>query len=229
MNRQLLTGQTYGLSAGAEPAWRGEHAAGVAGCALFSTGAVELSVGSEDELPALLACLADVRFLAALDRFEAVSLHGPMKRLSGDWDVLACRLRAIPLRPIRGIVFHPDTLDEAALAALRPLGARLWLENMDVRKADARNADELERFFDACPKARFVLDVAHVWCLDPSLALGHELLDAYADRLVEVHLSGINPNGTHRPTTPADVEVYRPLLERCGQVPWIFETALASA
>lgn len=192
---------------------------------MFSRGAIELSVGAETELPALLTLLHEPEFLAALDTFDAVSLHGPMKALSGGWDVLADTF--FTMTPaIRGVVFHPDTLDEQALTALSTLGPRLWLENMDVRKTDARTAGELAPFFEACPQAGFVLDVAHVWCIDPTLALGHDLLDAYGTRLVEVHVSGIEPDGKHRPTRLTDLERYLPLLDRARHVPWVFETKL---
>jgi hypothetical protein len=221
----LLGGVIYGLSAGAETAWRGDHRAGVAGCAAFSRGAVELSVGSETELPSLLELLGDPAFVAALERFDAVSLHGPMKALSGSWDELAGTFAGLP-SVIRGVVFHPDTLDEQAVGALKALGPRLWFENMDVRKQSARTAAELEPFFTVCPDAGFVLDVAHVWCIDPTLTLGHDLLDRYADRLRELHVSGIEPDGKHRPTRAGDLNRYRPLLDRCRHVPWVLETTL---
>lgn len=224
----LLDSVVHGLSAGADPAWRGDHAAGLAGCARFSHGALELSVGSEDELPALLDLLDDPAFLAELDRFNAVSLHGPMKNLTGNWAELAATLAALP-PVIRGIVFHPDTLGLVSLAELGALGPRLWFENMDVRKDDARTADELRPFFAACPDAGFVLDVAHVWCIDPTLALGHDLLDAYDSRLRELHVSGIEPDGKHRPTRASDLERYLPLLDRCRHVPWVIEAPLEQA
>ena len=34
-------------------------------------------------------------------------------------------------------------------------------------------------------------------------------------------------DGSHRPTTQADLELYGPLLERCEAVPWILETVIA--
>ncbi len=80
--------------------------------------------------------------------------------------------------------------------------------------------------FAALPEAGLCLDVAHVWTNDPTLALGHELLDAFGDRLRQLHVSGIEPDGTHRTTTAADLALYEPLLERCDHVPWLLEAEL---
>jgi sugar phosphate isomerase/epimerase len=76
--------------------------------------------------------------------------------------------------------------------------------------------------------AGFCLDVAHAWTNDPSLRLGHDLLDALGDRLRQLHVSGIERDGTHRPTTQADLELYRPVLDRCEGVPWILESVFAT-
>jgi hypothetical protein len=40
-------------------------------------------------------------------------------------------------------------------------------------------------------------------------------------------VSGIEPDGTHRPTTQRDLDLYEPLLERCRNVPWVLEAVLA--
>src|SRR5207244_10248992 len=81
--------------------------------------------------------------------------------------------------------------------------------------------------FDAYPEASFCLDVAHVWTNDPSLRLGHRLIDRFGHRLRQLHVSGIEPDGTHRPTTRADLDLYAPLLARCRHVPWLLEAELA--
>jgi sugar phosphate isomerase/epimerase len=99
-------------------------------------------------------------------------------------------------------------------------------ENMDVAKRFGRSADDLRSVFDRHPDAGFCLDVAHAWTNDPTLQLGHDLVDAFGDRLRQLHVSGIEPDGRHRPTTRADLDRYRSVLDRCGEVPWILETVL---
>jgi hypothetical protein len=150
-------------------------------------------------------------------------VHGPSKGWAGTPAALADALASLPAQ-VEGIVMHPETLgDPAAFAAL---GGRLWLENMDTRKPDARTPDELARFFHALPAARFCFDVAHAQLHDPTMALAHELLDAFGDRLVEVHLSSITTDGTHVPLRPRDAEAFAPVLERCIGVPWVLEAPL---
>jgi sugar phosphate isomerase/epimerase len=99
---------------------------------------------------------------------------------------------------------------------------------MDVNKPFGRWTAELADVFRRFPQAGFCLDVAHVWTNDRSLALGHELLDAFGGRLRQLHVSGIEPDGTHRDTTEADLDLYRPLLDRCEHVPWLLETVMAA-
>jgi sugar phosphate isomerase/epimerase len=107
------------------------------------------------------------------------------------------------------------------------LDRRLLFENMDVQKAFGRSVADLDRVFAAHPAAGLCLDVAHCWTNDPSLRLAHEFVDRFGDRLREVHLSGIEIDGKHRPTTRADLDLYGPVLDRCRAVPWLLETALA--
>ena len=80
--------------------------------------------------------------------------------------------------------------------------------------------------FATFPEAGFCLDVAHVWTNDPTLQLGHELIDVLGGRLRQLHVSGIEPDGTHRPTTRADLDLHAPLLDRCRDVPWLLEAEL---
>ena len=72
MTQELLASRTFGLSAGAEPSWRGDHRAGLFGCSAFSTRAIELSVGSEPELAELLTRLDDPTFLQPARPMSAI-------------------------------------------------------------------------------------------------------------------------------------------------------------
>ncbi len=210
-----LVGASTGYMTGA----RGDWPRLIAAAEALSHDVVELSALSAEELPGLVAFLAGVE---PLD-FAHVSVHGPSKGWDGTPVALASALATLP-EQIDGIVMHPETLgDPAAFAAL---GSRLWLENMDTRKPDARTPDELSRFFAALPSARFCFDIAHAQLHDPSMGLAHDLLDAFGDRLVEVHLSSITPSGSHVPLRPGDAEAFAPVLERCTGVPWILEAPL---
>lgn len=174
---------------------------------------VELTAPFDSELDALVAHLdAEPEALAGLDR---VTVHAPV--LPAD---PAATLARLPVE--HDAILHPNAYDDAAA-----LGERAIFENMDVQKPFGRTAADLAAVFARHPDAGFCLDVAHVWTNDRTLALGHELLDAFGGRLRQLHVSGIEPDGTHRPTTGDDLELYAPLLERCRHVPWLLEAVLS--
>lgn len=210
-----LVGASTGYMAAARGAWPRL----VAEARALSGDVVELSALCGEELPGLAAFL-DGGWNAP---FAHVSVHGPSKGWQHGPRALADALLALP-SVVDGIVMHPETLGDPA--AFAPLGARLRLENMDTRKPDGRTTDELARYFDALPDAHFCFDVAHAWLHDHEMGLAHELLDAFGDRLVEVHLSSIDADGSHIPLRPADVDAFAPVLERCAGVPWVLEAPL---
>ena len=176
------------------------------------------------ELTAIRGRLAPlVRFLGAhvdaLAPFERVSVHAPAAMAESPADVLET------LQPYTfDVVLHPDVYGAGPSCAA--LGARAVFENMDVIKGSGRDVGDLADVFSSFPAAGFCLDVAHVWTIDPTLGLGHDLLDAFETRLRQLHVSGIEKDGTHRPTTTDDLALYRPLLERCPHVPWLLEAEL---
>jgi hypothetical protein len=168
-----------------------------------------------------------VEFLARngeqLEGFVRVSVHAPLPGTEASASRVVDRLAG--LSESLDVVFHPDAFREET--SLARLGRRTVFENMDVQKPFGKDVADIQIVLDAFPAARFCLDVAHVWTNDPGLALGHALLDRFGERLCQVHLSGIEPDGTHRPTTKADMKLYAPLLERCAHVPWLLESELA--
>lgn len=216
-----LVGASTGYMADA----RGDWPRLVARAHELSSDAVELSALCADELPGLAAFLTGAHDdgVAPELPFAHVSVHGPSKGWPGTPQALARTLTALPAE-VDGIVMHPETLGDPAAFAL--LGGRLRLENMDTRKPDGRSVAELERYFALLPEARFCLDVAHAWLHDPTMALAHDLLDAFGDRLVEVHLSSIDADGRHVPLHPADAAAFAPVLDCCVGVPWLLEAPL---
>ena len=121
---------------------------------------------------------------------------------------------------------HPDAIDDPRRTGA--LGPCLVLENMDARKPTGRTAAELAPYFAALPEAGLCLDVAHVLSVDPSMAEGERLLDAFAGRLRHLHVSSIDddvpPRAAHRGARG------RASSRCCGaarDVPWILEAPLA--
>jgi len=207
----------FGIATGAFVDERDDWNAAVARAAAEEWPYVELTAIFEERFDELLARPP------ALDAFERVSLHAPVVFRTSP-DVVAQKLvsTALPF----DVVLHPNVYVEQTV--LRELGRRAVFENMDVAKSFGRGVADLRSVFAAFPDAGFCLDVAHVWTNDVALRLGLDLLDELGDRLRQLHVSGIEPDGTHRPTTADDLVLYAPLLERCTHVPWLLEAELAS-
>jgi sugar phosphate isomerase/epimerase len=208
-----------GASTGYMEAARADWRAMVAEAMETSTFAVELAALSEDELPGLEAYLARAPELP----FDYLSVHAPVKHLRMPEAELVERLARLAPR-VDAIVVHPDAMDDPR--AYRALGPALVLENMDARKPAGRTAAELAPFFAELPEAGLCLDVAHVLTVDPSMAEGERLLDAFAGRLRHLHVSSIDDECRHMPLTVEQETRFGGLLRRCPDVPWILEAPL---
>lgn len=205
-----------GASTGYMEDIRDDWAAQVAEAWRVSPFATELSALSETQLDSLHEYLAS----AAALPFRYLSIHGPSKdrRLSEEALVVKlCQLAGWA----DGIVMHPDTIEEPQL--YRDLGRKLLIENMDSRKELGRTQDELAPTFAELPEAGFCFDVAHAWSIDPDMSVASALLDAFGDRLRHLHLSSLSADLHHVPLTEEHEELFRPLLQRCLDVPWILE------
>jgi hypothetical protein len=212
----------FGIATGAYIGERDDWDAAVGRAAAEGWAFVELTAIVEERLESLFAFFAGSPDSGA--RFERISIHAPVVFHTSAASVVE---RLAGWRPDLDVVFHPDIYRDEVL--LRRLGARTVFENMDVAKRFGRSAADLRTIFDVFPEAGFCLDVAHVWTNDPSLNLAYELLDAFGDRLRQLHVSGIEADGIHRPTTIADLDLYEPVLDQCGHVPWLLEAELVPA
>jgi sugar phosphate isomerase/epimerase len=212
----LLAHHPLGVSTGYMSESRGNWPQQVAEAWDASPFAVELSSLSEGELDGL------VRYLEGNPRlpFHYLSVHGPSKARTMPEEALVRALVRLADRA-QAIVMHPDTMLDPV--PYRALGRKLVLENMDSRKDGGRMTDELLPWFTELPEAGFCFDIAHAWSLDPSMAVGGELLDAFRTRLRHVHLSSMDQSLHHVPLSEADEELFTPLLHRCLDVPWILE------
>jgi hypothetical protein len=208
-----------GASTGYMEASRADWPAMVAEAMETSIFAVELAALSEAELPALEAYLAAGPELP----FDYLSVHAPVKHLRMPEAELVARLQHLAPH-VDAIVVHPDAMDDPG--AYRVLGSALVLENMDARKPTGRTAAELAPYFAALPAAGLCLDVAHVLTVDPTMAEGERLLDAFAGRLRHLHVSSIDETCRHLPLTEEHEARFAPLLRRCPDVPWILEAPL---
>lgn len=211
----------FGIATGALIEERDDWSAALARVVADGWQVVELTAITEERLDALHRLFEHDH--GACAGFERVTVHAPVRFDTSVHEVatkLATRTCSYEL------ILHPDLyFDEPAVAGLE---SRAVFENMDIQKDFGRTVADLRLVFDRWPDAGFCLDVAHVWTNDPSLTLATDLLDAFGDRLRQLHVSGIEPDGTHRPTTRADLDIYTPVLGRCTHVPWLLEAELVS-
>lgn len=218
----LLAHHPIGASTGFLVEARGDWPTLAEQAIALSAFTAELAALSEDELPGLLTFLQTSPQLP----FNYLSVHGPSKNLNMAEAKLVDALNRLPAS-VDAIVMHPDVIDDTA--TLRRLGSRLVLENMDTRKATGRTAEQLAPLFEQLPDAGLCLDVAHARDADPTMALAHDLLDRFAGRLRHLHVSSLDADGHHVPLTEDDLEAFRPVLDRCRDVPWILEAPLPTA
>ena len=215
----LLQHHPLGASTGYMVDRRGDWPILIEEAVSVSSFAVELAALSEDELPSLLDYLASGPALP----FRYVSVHGPSKDRRMPESELVAMLAGVPPF-VDAVVLHPDHIDHAP--AYAPLGSRLVIENMDMRKETGRTVDELGPVFDALPEAGFCFDVAHAWSIDSTMQVGHHLLNRFAPRLRHLHVSSVTGDCRHEPLTVEHEALFAPLLARCRDVPWILEAPI---
>ncbi len=204
-------GASTGYMEGARGSWPDliEEAIGV------SPYAAELAALSEPEFPDLS------RYLQQNGHFPFlyVSVHAPSKSRHMPEQDLVERLGALP-HFVNAMVVHPDIIQHPILWA--HLGRRLVIENMDDRKDSGKTPEELAVLFDQLPAAGFCFDIAHAHSVDRSMSLARDLLNRFRLKLRHLHLSSLR-GGKHVTLTDEDEALFVPLLERCRDLPWIFE------
>lgn len=166
------------------------------------TGAVELSALRAHELGPLLRAIPDL----PLDPFSHISVHAPSSFTAAQEPEIAAAL--LPMaRAGWLVVVHPDSLHD--FRCWRRFGDRLCIENMDARKPLGRTVQELLPVFARLPRASFCFDVAHAWQCDPTLGEAMRLLEAFGDRLAEVHVSELDERSRHVRLTAAGIRACR--------------------
>jgi hypothetical protein len=173
------------------------------------TSALELSSLRTAELPDLVASI-DAAPLSKSDQggWAYISVHAPSRFLSlSESEVLH------QLTPVfnRGwpVILHPDAIRDCDL--WEKWGGQICIENMDSRKEFGKSVDDLTYVFDNLPQATFCFDIGHARQIDSSMELARTMLIRFGSRLRQIHLSYVNPLGSHEVLTPE-------VLEACEQV-----------
>ena len=181
---------------------------------------VELSALRMSELEPLVSAIPylDLRY------FSFISVHAPSSFTieSEQWVVEQ-------LNSISGynfpVVVHPDVIFTPG--RWQHLGDRLLVENMDRRKPIGRNVRELRPIFDWLPEARFCFDIGHARQVDPSMTESSLLLEAFGDRLAEVHISEVNTASRHDPISANAVIAFQSVAKHIPEeVPIVLEALI---
>jgi len=152
--------------------------------------AVELSALRQGELRPL------VESLDALDlrQFRYVSFHAP-SALDAAFEAEAVELLTEVIRRRWPIVVHPDAMHD--LQRWSAFGNLLFIENMDKRKPIGQRASDLARFFEHLPEASMCFDIGHARQVDPTMSEAAAILETFADRIAELHVSEVNSQSKH--------------------------------
>jgi len=182
--------------------------------------AMELSALREGELQALVDAFSELTF----EGLAYVSFHAPSKLFAMGQADLVEQLAKLRGR-VDGIVVHPEVIWD--FPAWRPIQDLLLLENMDQRKPGGRTVNDLARYFTELPEMRFCLDLGHARQIDPTMLLAIKLLEAFGDRLAELHLSEVDADSNHVPLSTSAVQAFRRIARLIPpDVPAIIESVL---
>jgi hypothetical protein len=153
--------------------------------------AVELSALRDHELQSLVDAIPSLD----LSDFDYISFHAPSRLQTLDEEAVFELLLGLP--ESWPVIVHPELLRTPSL--WQELGDRLCLENMDNRKTTGRTIAELRALFETYPEATFCLDLGHARQIDPTMVSAMLMLQKFGDRLRELHISEVGPNGEHLP------------------------------
>ena len=165
--------------------------------------ATELSALRSKELLPLMSSLPELD----LSSLGEVSVHAPSRFGALGEEVVANVLRPCIEKGIRVIV-HPHALERPSI--WQEFGDLLCIENNDLRKP-GRTVEELCPIFERFGFASWCFDVAHAWSVDHTLGEAKRLIDAFGERMSEVHISQLDDKGAHFPLTERTIALYRQL------------------
>jgi len=155
----------------------------------YSFQAIELSALRMSEVEPLLCVLPNLK----LERYKYISFHAPSAFREDEEEQLVALLSKLPAA--WPIVLHPDAIYR--VSRWTSLASRLAIENMDRRKNTGRSVSELKQVFDLLPQSKMCFDLGHARQVDPSMIGAYQLLKAYAERIVQLHISEVDTLNRH--------------------------------
>jgi hypothetical protein len=167
----------------------GDFSRALALLSAYNFQAVELSALRIAEVEPLLLALPSL----SLDHYRYISFHAPSAFKEDEEEHLVSLLSKLP--EAWPIVLHPDSIYKASRWA--SIASRLAIENMDRRKNTGRSVSELEQVFKLLPKAKMCFDLGHARQVDPSMIGAYRLLNTFAQRIVQLHVSEVDTLNRH--------------------------------
>lgn len=86
------------------------------------------------------------------------------------------------------IVIHPDIVED--FSVFQNTDLPFAFENMDKRKESFQTPEELDELTKKYGFNKFVLDVNHIFTVDPTMELAKRFYEIVGDRIVEIQVSG---------------------------------------
>ncbi len=155
----------------------------------ITTDTIELNLG----LPGRLKEFITDELKVLMKKFSYISIHAPSNGYYGSTDEAEWILKRLENLSselnINTIVFHPDTPFDWSETAKRFKG-KAAIENMDKTKMFGTTVENLNDIFSQAPSLGFVLDLNHIYTLDPTMKLTANFFSAFSDRLRHFHVSG---------------------------------------
>ena len=164
--------------------------------------AVELSALRQEELIPLVEQLDHLE----LGQFKYISFHAPSS-MEPEFEALALPLLEQVARRKWPIIVHPDAIHVRRNWAR--LGDRLCLENMDKRKPIGQTAKDLAEIFADLPDASFCFDIGHARQVDPTMSEASAILQRFAGRIQQIHVSEVNTQSRHDPLSLESTLAFR--------------------
>ncbi len=158
-------------------------------------------------------------------KYRWISVHAPERmRYSSDSDTMSVieKIKFLCGRfPVRGIVVHPNLVDD--FKVLEDSGLPFLLENMDKRRDSGILPEHFEKLKSEC-KLGFVFDPQHAYEHDHSMKIAKDILSVMKDRLSHIHISGCTESERHCPVNSSENrDAIIKILEMGIKVPKILE------
>ena len=180
--------------------------------------AIELSALRYKELHPLIKGLDRLDLRA----FKYISFHAPSDIDPSNEKEVVDQLQTIKERGWP-IVVHPDVIRTKRY--WKTLNGHLCIENMDIRKPTGRTREELEEIFADFPKSKLCFDIAHAKQIDGTMSEAAAILDAFHDRIRQIHISDVNCSSVHSPINMLAIRTYQKVMPLIPEnVPVILES-----